>query len=274
MILLAGGIGDPHISRLASAATKAGKHFGVAWACHDRIGLRIGDDAISINGVPHKPAALFARFNVFGYDVYGDTATWWKYHNWHTAIIDALPSARKLNEHAPPNTKLANLRLAADCGFQVPATAVADAAPFDGICKPLHGGDHTRLVRRGEQSPWGLGFFQEYLPGPEYRIYVVKNQAWQFAVDSPSIDYREKQDATLTVVNMLDNEVACVRRLMEALRLDFAAVDLRCNSRGVLFLEINDGPMFVAFDDLVGRQISAAIIDSLSPRDINERTEV
>jgi hypothetical protein len=264
MLLLAGGESDPNLLQMMTTATAKQVPFGVALAGRDAVEARCDQEGFFLNGAAQSPASLFARFNCFGYDPHKDTDQWWRYHNWHTCLVAATPQARRLNARGKHTDKFQNLRLAALCGMAIPRTVVGDAAPFDGIAKPLHGGATTRAVRAGDRPPWGMSFFQEYLPGPEYRIYVVGDQVWQFAVTSPSLDYRVHQDAALEVVTFLDQEVARVLDLMSRLGLDFAAVDMRCNASQVCFLEINDGPMFVAFDNLVGRQISGAIVDWLT----------
>ena len=273
-LLIAGGSSDPNVRRLVSSATALGVAFGVAWAGVDSLAWRLGHPGVSVNGVPHRPKALFARFNVFGYDVHADTESWWKNHNWHTALCDALSDAKTLNPMEPASSKVRNLRLASECGFAVPETAVCRTSPLDGICKPLHGGDHTRRISRGSECPWGLGFCQEYLPGPEYRIYVVGERAWAFAMQSDSLDYREHQDVIVSPVTGLDEEVRKTKRLMRLLGLQFASVDLRCGGGEVRFLEINDGPMFVAFDDVVDREISETMIARLCPPEESHAAEV
>lgn len=273
-LLIAGGAGDPNIQSLISAATAAGVMFGVAWAAADDIGVHVGTEGVLINGRQHLPQSLFARFNVFGYDPHADTANWWRYHNWHTALCGALPKARTINPHSAASSKFSNLCLAARCGLAIPRTAIASSAPFDGICKPLHGGDHTKMIRRGEAVPWGLGFCQAYLPGPEYRIYLVGDRSWVFSVQSASLDYRVKQDAVIAPVGGMEGEVQKSRQVAGALGLRFAAVDFRCGERGPFFLEINDGPMFAAFDKVVGGEISAEIVSVLCSPEASDATEV
>lgn len=263
MLLLAGGESDPNLWQMATTATAKQVPFGLALAGRDAIEARCDQEGFFLNGAQQAPSSLFARFNCFGYDAHADTDQWWRYHNWHTCLMAAAPRARRLNARSRYTDKFHNLRLATQCGMAIPRTVVGEVAPFDGIAKPLHGGATTRFVRAGEPPTWGMSFFQEYLPGPEYRIYVVGDRVWQFSVTSPSLDYRVHQDAELEVVTFLDQEVARVRELMSRLNLDFAAVDMRCSASSVCFLEINDGPMFVAFDNLVGRQISGAMVDWL-----------
>jgi hypothetical protein len=273
-LLIAGGNADPNVLRLMATATALGVTFGTAWAGVDTLTWRLGHPGVSVNGVKHNPKSLFARFNVFGYDVQADTDSWWKYHNWHTALCDSLHESNTLNPMEPASSKVRNLRLASDCGFAVPETAVCSISPLDGICKPLHGGDHTKRITRGSACPWGLGFCQEYLSGPEYRIYVVGEKAWAFAMQSDSLDYRENQDVIVSPVTGLDEEVRKTKRVMQRLCLQFASVDLRRGDGAVRFLEINDGPMFVAFDDVVNREISEAMISLLCPPEDSNATEV
>jgi hypothetical protein len=54
---------------------------------------------------------------------------------------------------------------------------------------------------------------------------------------------------------------------MDRMGLDFAAADFKtCPETGrLLFLEINTGPMFAAFDQASDRAVSRALADLLSP---------
>lgn len=264
MILLAGGSSDPNLWRLVSAATSLGVHFGVALAAQDSIRHVVGRAGVDVNGSHLTPSGAFVRFNVFGYEPHKDTAQWWAHHNWYTTMRDALGGVRQLNAAQSKTTKCKNLQVAAGCGFRIPQTVVADTAPFDGIAKPVHGGDLTRWVQAGERLPWGLGFCQPWACGPEYRLYFVGDSCWPFLVTSPSIDYREKQDATVTIASGLEDEIACGRQLMSRLGLEFCAIDMRDSDNGRLFLEVNDGPMFVAFDDVVQGAIGRSIINYLA----------
>lgn len=265
MILIAGGDQDPNITRLAAAAAARGIRFVVAASGVDRLYYRLGGRGLWLNGYLVNPEALFARFNVFGYDPHTDITKWWLHHDWHTVLVDSLPESKTLNGSSVHASKMQRLQLAADAGFDMPETAINDRSPFDGICKPIHGGAHTQMIKSGEAVPWSLGYCQEYLPGPEYRIYVVGDKVWKFKVESPSVDYRQHQDAVISTASGLELEVECMRRLMASLGLRFAAVDLRADAKGnIKFLEINDGPMFAAFDELCDGQIAEAILEELA----------
>lgn len=261
-LLIAGGSKDPNIACLVSAACKAGVKFAVAYADLDKLCHTVGQAGIAIGGTVYEPKAVFARFNVFGYDP-NDTSTWWYYHNWHTAVCDSLPKAKFLNRQDRRHSKLSNLYLAKKHGLRVPWTDVTSVATMDGIAKPLNGGDHTQPISYGDKLQWGHGFVQTQLTGQEYRIYVVGDYSVTFTMTSPSLDYREKQDAVVAVAEPLEKETKALRGMMADLGLQFAAADLKCDDHGPLFLEINDGPMFVAFDPLVNGAITSAIIETL-----------
>lgn len=65
---------------------------------------------------------------------------------------------------------------------------------------------------------------QPCLVAPELRVFVIGERTLAFEVSSPSLDYREHQDAEVTPCEV-PPEAAALRRLMQDLRMDFGAAE-------------------------------------------------
>ena len=90
-----------------------------------------------------------------------------------------------------------------------------------------------------------------------YRADIIPALMDEFAYDS------------IMQVPRLDKVVLNIgmgEALTNAKSLDFAAADFKAEpaSGRLLFLEINNGPMFVAFDRAAGGELSAAIVCALA----------
>jgi hypothetical protein len=107
---------------------------------------------------------------------------------------------------------------------------------------------------------------QRRLDSPELRLYVVGATSVAFELRSPSLDYRERQDATICEVEVPWLEEHALRRLMEALRMDFGAADFKRDpgTGDWVFLELNTSPMFALFDEICGGDIGRAIVETLA----------
>jgi D-alanine-D-alanine ligase-like ATP-grasp enzyme len=85
-------------------------------------------------------------------------------------------------------------------------------------------------------------------------------------VASDDLDYRENQSARVEPLDEVPGDVGeGLTRLMDRLGLDFGAADFKtCPDTGrLLFLEINTGPMFAAFDQASKGAVTAALADFL-----------
>ena len=183
--------------------------------------------------------------------------------------------------------KLEVIALARAVGFDVPSTLVTHdmsaASSFnhgaDKITKPVGGGGYAQLL-----SSWmatnsaatnpeqvraeGAVIVQETLVQPEMRIFGIAGTFLAFRLESPGrtdksiVDYRVNQDAKLTQLpfhtgaytgkdHPLRSLAVKQADLMRRMGLEFGAADYK--RRGGpdgpdVFLEINSGPMFAAFD--------------------------
>lgn len=281
MLLIAGGAADPNIRALAARAEARGvDHLPVLTAADasPRLSWDVDADTLAIDGEDVAPTGAFLRWDVFGTPSFLATA-------WYTALngwVLSRPDVRLLNRGRREEVnKARNLVLARRAGLRLPRTIVTneiaaleerdDVARL--VVKPLAGGLHTQelaglleTTRRIDGAAPAPAFVQQRLAAPELRIYGVGARRFAFRMESAALDYRT--DPTTRVVPVLDpppDLTAGVGRLMAALGLDYAAADFKSDDRTgeLLFLEINSGPMFAAFDEAVEGELTDALIDWL-----------
>jgi glutathione synthase/RimK-type ligase-like ATP-grasp enzyme len=140
------------------------------------------------------------------------------------------------------------------------------------IAKPVAGGDYCypledTLQAFPDEVPRGPmpAIVQQRLVSPEIRIYVIGERAFAYAVQSPSLDYRLKQDAVLAPVPPPAEETAALQRLMAEVQMDFGAADFKTDpdSGKLIFLELNTSPMFARFDATSDGALCRAMVEVL-----------
>lgn len=106
---------------------------------------------------------------------------------------------------------------------------------------------------------------QRKLEKPEYRFFRVGNEYIAFTMDSPSLDYREKQDATLQEIEFPKEHLERYIALTNRLGLDYAASDYMTNPKtgNLTLLEVNSGAMFAAFDVAAGNKLCRKMLQYL-----------
>ena len=106
---------------------------------------------------------------------------------------------------------------------------------------------------------------QQRLVPPELRLYVVGDRYFAFNVISPELDYRSTQNCRVEPTEVPSALIAGFGALLARLGLDFAAADFKtCPDTGeLLFLEVNNGPMFAAFDLATSGELCLAMIQTL-----------
>ena len=174
--------------------------------------------------------------------------------------------------------------MAREEGLEIPVTTVSnDHALLSAmveqqqlIAKPVNGGDFTRelsdIMKTAPHRDGSLAapsFVQERLVPPEVRIYWIAGRTFAFQVEADALDYRSTSDCKVLPIedNILPPEIfQALGRLMERLEMDFGAADFKaCPTTGRLrFLELNNGPMFAAFDNACQGRLTAAMVDFLS----------
>ena len=253
---------------------------GVTWDMSDAGGVVMCDES----GAAITADAAFMRQDVFRYLRTGDQADALDARAWRVLFdgwLAANPEIGRFNAGflAEGANKPHALLLAAQAGLPVPrtrVTALVEAAAAmledgDTIYKPIDGGDHCRALTHEALIQYVSGLLprpyilQERLIAPELRVFRIGDPFMSFRVDSPSLDYREHQDAALSPVPTPPQIIPGLRRLTDALGLDFCAADFktRASDGALCFMEVNSNPMFAAFDDASEGALCRAMLATL-----------
>ncbi|MEZ4449227.1 MAG: hypothetical protein R3B09_07080 [Nannocystaceae bacterium] len=301
LVLLAGGARDPNLHALAAALGRRGvacRRLLVGRDDHPSIRWDLDDEALTIDGEPLAPTAVFLRHDVFEGLADPRPETAFRAAAWSTAIAGwalSRPDVRWFNRASEqrPTNKLHALRLARAAGLEVPSTTITNdlaalvAAAGPGVrelvAKPVAGGGPCRrvadllpvtLTRLGRAAAPAI--VQPELVPPERRLFGVRRDltrpgqgpidAFAFEVVSSALDYREDRGAQVLPRDPEPALVAGLHRLMDRMGLDFVAADFKADpaSGRLLFLEINNGPMFAGFDRAADGAITTAMVAALA----------
>lgn len=302
-LLVVGGEDDPNIRHLLATLEREGLcHRALLIGPERAPALRwdLDGDELILDGEPLRAAGAFLRHDVFGpmrqRDDAGRRRAAERALSWHLCLVGWLEvheQVRLLNRRhlGRANNKPAQLAVARRLGLKIPATRIANQlaalddflAGADKIAKPVAGGSLTRdyaelranIQHRpgfdGEPVAASPAIVQQRLVAPELRIYRVGDDLHAFVVDSPSLDYRERQDARLRPVELDTLDSALLAKLValaDGLGLDYAAADFKTDPQSgeLCFLEINSAPMFAAFDRAAEGRLCASIIAWLRRR--------
>lgn len=293
-LMFVGGGEDMQLRRLAEAAHARG--YGVAPMITLEEGPRGVEWSFDSDSEPMvemrdesgealRPWAAFLRQDVFKYlrtseEIDNLDARAWRvlFEGW----LAANPQIRRFNRRFflkdGANKPFALLQ-ARRAGLRIPRTRLTTlAAPLrdwasaeEVVYKPIDGGDHCRPLKPADLERYGDGvlprpyIFQERLVAPEIRIFRAGPKFYAFRVDSPSLDYRENQDARLTFIEAPAEVLEGLRQLSDELGLDFCAADFKSSAEDgeLRFMEINSNPMFAAFDEASGGALCAGMIEAL-----------
>ena len=235
----------------------------------------LADDVLTIDGEVVAPRAVFLRHDVFS------TPSAARAYAWYTTVLSwamAHRDVRLLNRyHAAHLLKPQQLLLARQSGLDIPSTVISNDASAleamrDRVVKPVAGGEYTQLLDtalagapRRHNALASPAIVQETLVPPELRIYRAGDRFVSFHVVANTLDYRADTRARVETVKNDRSLVAGLRELTDTLSLEFAAADFKqCpKTKRMLFLEVNSGPMFAAFDAASDRAVSRALIRAL-----------
>lgn len=289
-LLIAGGESDPNIQSLLRRAREREVPVLEVLAGPERTPALTWDvqaDTLVIDGREVRPDAGFLRYDVFHGMADKRAEVGFRAQAWHTTLAGwmlAHDDVRMMNRaYAGQTNKPFMLRTAAECGLRIPRTLITNdidaLEQIDGaagmIAKPVSGGAYTRMVGELlEKTPRRDGLsaapaiVQQRLVAPEVRIYGIGGRFLAFTVVSDQLDYRA-DSATRVEPRPLESVdpalIAALGRLMDRLSMEFGAADFKTDAETgeLVFLEINSGPMFVAFDRAGGHAVSDAILDYL-----------
>lgn len=295
-LLIVGGDADPNITALLAAADRNGVPYRkllVGKTSHPSLSWDLNTQELWLDGEQLECDAAFVRYDVFTAMRDGSQSSHFRSLAWHTAITGWLAAHPEVfvfnagNLNRVTNKPLV-LKLAQDSGLATPQTLVTndrtrlesflDANLRDKVVKPINGGgyceslaevlEHTQLKDDRTAAP---AIIQQRLVPPEIRIFAVGDRYFVFNVISPELDYRVTQNCRVefagTEVEFSDTRlIGTFGKLLTTLHLDFAAADFKtCPDTGrLLFLEVNTGPMFAAFNHASNGKLCDAMLEHLS----------
>lgn len=271
-LLIAGGAEDYNLHALAHAAEKQKQAYHTYYI-HAKSSPNFHWDVDQSElpqglGFSDKPKAAFVRQDVFAFLSDNRDAVYQRANAWYVGLKGWLLSQpdififnRSIDQIA--SFKPAALSIAQQIGLTIPRSFISTDTSFlqnldvqHFIAKPINGGGHCVILADAIQdishafmpSP---AIVQSKLVSPEFRIFVIGTEAFTFRLDSPSLDYREKQDAVLSLVDSPKHELALLKELMARFRMNFGAADFKTDPETgkLVFLELNTSPMFAAFND-------------------------
>lgn len=247
--ILFGKLEDPNIAALYRRG-----EFDVFVDQEASLQWDLQEDVLYVDGQPLEMTAFFGRADVFGQN------SPQRYSNWHLMrnYLIAHPSVRCYNRGylRETPTKAANLMEAMAVGLKVPWTLIG-TGPVEGDCimKPLTGGAHCVSGNHASYT----AIIQERQIGMNRRLFLVGEQSFGFVLDTTRLDYRDDPNVVVGVTDFDEEEISKVRALARKLALTYCAADFV----GGVFLEINTGPMFAAFDQVIDGALSAALRSEL-----------
>jgi hypothetical protein len=290
-LLVAGGDADPNLAALLACLHKravAHEALLVGAHAHPRVTWDVDQDVLWINERASSPRALFLRYDVFTSLATGRPEPAQRALAWFTTLAGwaaAHPEVRLFNRARAQQVtnKLLVLRLAREVGFAIPFTLASndlgrlrhELAQRTLVVKPVAGGDYTRalpdvlgtapVIQGSLPAP---AIVQERLVPPEIRVYRLHQRCFAYQLVAEALDYRATADCGIMPVaeaDLPDGFTARLATLMDRLQMDFGAADFKaCPRTGQWqFLEINDGPMFAAFDAVSGGRLTDALVDCL-----------
>ena len=287
-LLIAGGSADPNLEPLARAAERAGR--SLLRIVHDAgeepaFSWDLSTGRLLLDGREVDARGAFLRYDVFtpptesrGLDRNG---------GWYAAAMGwamSRPGMKLLNRAmtSGANQKPFMLGLARECGLATAPTLVsnveADIRAFPGraIAKPVAGGGYVRPLEAAlGDAGWRDGrspipaIVQRRLDYPEYRVYLVGGRFHLFEIHSLLLDYRPGAPTALLYRGESlpwPGVAEALRKLAGAVGIDFCACDLKSGAEGdpPLFLELNSGPMFAAYDQAAGGRLCDSIVAALT----------
>lgn len=281
MILIAGGSLDPNIHAVIQAAKDNNYKYNVLYTDRHMAFWDINNNTLLASTQKLQFDSVFSRPDVFTYDYYSQVRQRNSAYKWHHMIHTyALTQGHRIlnpNHVFQETTKIYNLLKAKEFGFDLPETYVAGGMDLNiidrtaYITKPVDGGAHAfSLDEVDDPFVNGPAFIQEKLETPDMRIFRVGADLFvAFYLHSPSVDYRERQDATVTYIedeSVYEEYLQPLIKLSDHLGLEYCAVDLKRKQgteKEFKFLEINTLPMFSEFDKKSEGKIAKGIVDLL-----------
>jgi len=271
-LLIVGGDADFNLQRLQKAAVYNNISHRICltgMSCVPSVNLDINENMLVVNGYAIKPKSLFIRPDVTTYQASGKADHQRLASDWFDIFIgwalanDNIKILNRTYYNRNKINKVASLLIAQQLGIKIAKTHYTNDVYFmqkhdggDWIEKPVHGGELTKTLDLKNKEHDGSGTsmrpitMQAKMLKPEFRFFRIGDQYRSYTMDSPSLDYRENQDAKVEEVTFPEIYKDKFIELTDRLGLNYAAADYISDPQtgDLCFLEINSGAMFAAFD--------------------------
>jgi hypothetical protein len=286
-LLIACGSADPNLDPLVRAAERAGRSvLRIVHGADEEPAFSWDLDSgrLLVDGLEVGARAAFLRYDVFTPATGGKGLD--RNAAWYAAALGWAMSRgmRLLNREMlqAANQKSYMLGLARDCGLATAPTLISNveadlrAFPAGAVAKPVAGGGYVRPLDAAlPDAGWKEGrspmpaIVQERLAYPEYRIYLADGRFHLFEIHSHLLDYRTAAPSSLVYLGETlpwPGVAEGLGKLTAAVGIDFCACDLktRPGDEAPLFLELNSGPMFAAYDLAAGGKLADALVAALT----------
>lgn len=187
-------------------------------------------------------------------------------------------TAEATDEHRLKVMLLQRLKKA---GFRVPDTLITSVPDdfrafyhqWEGniIMKPVLGWADTEPVTAEHLSDEALALLanmpvklQEFIPGTDIRIYLVKDQLFPIEIHSQTVDFRNDPYAPRVPITLPDEVAQTCFDIAQHLGLVYTGIDMRRTPDGeYVFFEANPTPVFMYDEETTGFPISDCLVDLL-----------
>ncbi|GFD81584.1 hypothetical protein KUL118_44460 [Tenacibaculum sp. KUL118] len=169
-------------------------------------------------------------------------------------------------------------RIAGKLGAHIPYTFVGNAPEVatqfcsnmrEVIYKPVRGGRTAQFVNKQPNMRPLLNTllserpvtFQKYIAGVNIRSYVLGNDVLSVQIDSSELDYRNDDNASVSVTLVPRNVQQLAVKICKALGMHWCAIDWRKSAKGkYFFLEANPSPYFLKVENDTGLDITEKLV--------------
>lgn len=139
------------------------------------------------------------------------------------------------------------------------------------IYKPPYGQAFTEKLKDEDLAPEKLAklsnspiLLQEYIPGQDYRVYVIKDEVFAVQVMSNTLDLNRDAEAQRVAVDIPDSVAEACVRVAEAAGLFFTGIDVRRTPEEEwVFFEANSSPDYTTDEYWTGYPLCARLADML-----------
>ncbi|WP_334021726.1 ATP-grasp domain-containing protein [Alteromonas sp. S015] len=168
--------------------------------------------------------------------------------------------------------------VAGKLGAHIPYTFVGNAPEVasqfcsnmrEVVYKPVRGGRTAQFVTKPPNIRSLLDTlfserpvtFQKYIAGVNVRSYVLGKDVLSVQIDSSELDYRNDDNATVSMTNVPREVQQLAIRICQALGMHWCAIDWRKSAKGkYFFLEANPSPYFLKVENDTGLDITAKLV--------------